>query len=168
MRLFQNRRYCVRWAHHDNRLRLRCANRIDGASHIRGLPFVGRDFHRLRAARLECLFDASQHGSAERIFRVDDADVVIAELVPDAIHLLARFVVVGSAHVDDPVAHWCVQRLGSGEQADDGDFVALGERHVLYRGRSAHEESQGENLVVHQAVEASFGFRRVVTVVVSD
>src|ERR1700745_852475 len=102
MRLFQNRSDRVRWTHYHNRLRPCSPNGVNRSANIRGLPLVGAYLHWLRTMRFKRLLYAFQHRSAESVFRVDDADTVISEFVPDPIDLLTRLVIVGRTHVHNP------------------------------------------------------------------
>src|SRR5689334_12093429 len=118
MGLFHDWRDRVGWTDRYDGLGICGAHGVGGATYIRGLPFVGSNLNRLCAMCFECRRNTSENGRAEGIFRVDNPNLVITELVPHTVHLLARFVVVRGAHIDNPMTGRGVERLGAGEQAD--------------------------------------------------
>jgi hypothetical protein len=125
MRLLENRRNRIRRSDQHDRFGVRGPHRVDCPSHLGCLPRIPGRRDWLSTMRFQRCFHSFEEGSAKGIFGINHADFLVPQRAPQALHLLARFVKVRSAHVHDPVAQRNVQSLRAGEQANQGYLIAF-------------------------------------------
>jgi hypothetical protein len=74
--------------------------------------------------------------------------------MPKFADLFPGLIAVRSTNVDDGMFEGLIEHLGSAEQAQDRDLRLLGRRNVAFRRRRSDQKTQGENPLLHQALEA--------------
>src|SRR5271168_1307283 len=141
MRLLENGCDSV-WRTDDNHgIWVAGAHGIDSAADLRGLPLVGAYSDRFSVVGFQRGFHTFENGRPERVIGIDDADLFVAESVPQAVDLFAGFVEVGSTDVDNPMAERRVQCLSAGEQAHQRNLVAFRHGYILYGRGSTHKKA---------------------------
>ena len=113
-------------------------------------------------------FHAFQNGGSKRILGINDPDLLVAERLPEPVHLLARLVEIGRPHVHNPVAQRHIKCLRAGEQANERNLGAIGHGDILHGSRCPDKEAERENLFAHQMVKARLRLCGIVAVVCGD
>jgi len=85
--------------------------------------------------------------------------------VPQLVDLLASFIVVRRANVNDFMLQRFVKHLRAGEQPDHWDLFLLRHGYINFRGGCAHKESQCEHAFFRHALEACGSFVGIVAVI---
>src|SRR5471032_1043854 len=114
---------------------------------------------------LERQFQPAEHGLAKSVILVDHANLVDSQHIPEIIHLLASFIVIGSPHIHYIVFQRAVKHFSAGEESDDWDLVSFSQRDIFGRRWRADKKSRAKNAFRLKTLETVFGICWLVAVI---